>query len=264
MTKRIVWILVMASLLLGGPAQVGAAEATQVTAVGTSTRPSTQPATQPAAKKNPRHEEFVKIAKAGNVEVLFIGDSITDFWRRAGKGVWARDFAPLKAANFGISGDNTQGVLWRLQNGELEGIHPKVVVLLIGTNNREKAEVIASGIKDIITEIQTRSPGTRILLHGIFPRGEKVDGGRAKFAQINAILATYAEPNDPRRVVFIDIGDKFLNPDKTMNKELMPDTLHPSEKGYELWAGEIIETVKQLMKTEVKPATAPAKSNEGA
>ena len=139
-----------------------------------------------------RHEDFLKIAKAGDVDLLFIGDSITDFWRTKGKAVWAKNFAPLKAANFGIGGDGLGGVLWRLQNGELEGIRPKLVVLLIGTNNsREKAEAIASGIKDIILEIQTRSPGTRILLHGIFPRdGQPSAGSRSKFAQVNQILAT--------------------------------------------------------------------------
>src|SRR5262245_40480610 len=127
-----------------------------------------------------RHEGFVEEAKKGGIDVLFLGDSITDAWRnfnaqnmRGGKRVWEKHFAPLKAANFGIGGDQTQHVLWRLQNGELEGIQPKVVVLMIGTNNvgRDSAEQIAEGITAIVREIHKRSPSTKVLLLGVFPRG---------------------------------------------------------------------------------------------
>ncbi len=202
-----------------------------------------------------RHQEFLKIAKAGDVDVLFLGDSITDFWRRGGKAVWAKYFAPLKAANFGIAGDGTRGVLWRIQNGELEGIHPKVVVPLIGTNNSgEKADAIAGGVKDIITGIHKQQSDIRILLHAIFLRdGQPTAGSRPKFVQFNAILATYAKSDNPRRVIYIDIGDKYLNSDKTMNQDLMPDTLHPNEKGYEVWAEAIIDTVRQQRVPGVTP-----------
>jgi N-acetylglucosamine-6-sulfatase len=196
----------------------------------------------------PRHAELVKLAQAGGVDVMFLGDSITEFWRRAGKAVWAANFAPLEAANFGVAGEGTQSVLWRLQNGELEGIHPKVVVLLIGTNNtNEKPADIALGVKAVIAEIQQRSPGTRVLLMGIFPRdGQPGAPSRAKIAQANAILATYAHADDPAQVVYMDIGARFLNADGTMNKDLMPDTLHPSEQGYQVWADAILDTVKRL------------------
>jgi lysophospholipase L1-like esterase len=205
----------------------------------------TPQATPYQPKDTRRHDEFVNIARAGGVDVVFFGDSITDYWRRpANKVLWDIYFAPLKAANFGIAGEGTRELLWRIQNGELEGIHPRLVVVLIGTNNiGEKPEKITAGIKEILDEIQRRSPGTRILLHGIFPRGPYPAGSGPRIVQVNQTLATFAQPNDPKRVIFLDIGDRFLNPDRTVNKELMPDTLHLSAKGYEVWAGAIIDTV---------------------
>src|SRR5947207_538308 len=132
-------------------------------------------ATKPAprdANWTKRHEGFVEIAKKGGVDFLLLGDSITDGWRGKGKGVYAEHFEPLKAANFGIGGDRTQHVLWRLQNGELDGIKPKLAVLMIGTNNLggNSDEEIVDGIKAIIKELHGKSPSTKLLLLGIFPR----------------------------------------------------------------------------------------------
>lgn len=242
-------MLVLMALLASGTSTVAEEP-------GRNPAPATKPAeTSYQPKDTRRHDEFLKIVQAGDIDVVFFGDSITDFWRRQGKAVWAKHFAPLKAANFGIGGDVYQGVLWRIQNGELEGIHPKLVVLLIGTNNNnQKPEAIAEGIKAIISEIQTRSPGTRILLHGIFPKGPALTPTRNRIAQVNKIISTYAHPDDPKRVVYVDIGDKFLNADGSINKELMPDTLHPSAKGYEMWAEAIIGTVNEELQPAVKPA----------
>jgi len=222
--------------------------------------------TVPAEKDRNRHDGFLKIAQAGGVDLLFIGDSITDGWRSGGKAVWDQFFAPLKAANFGISGDRTEHVIWRLRNGELEGIHPKLAVIMIGTNNGgDPAEDVALGIKTIIGDIQQRSPGTRILLLGIFPRSEKPDGARLKNEAVNKIIAGYANPSDPRRVVFLDIGAAFLTRDQVLGKDIMPDALHPNAKGYQIWAEAIIDTVKQLLQedpghlvpTFSKPSTSP-------
>jgi len=187
----------------------------------------------------------VEIAKAGGVDIVFFGDSITDYWRLpVNKVVWDKYFAPLKAANFGIAGDITRNVLWRVQNGELDGIHPKLVVLLIGTNNVNNGPVsMAASIKEIIDAIQAKAPGTRILLLGIFPRGGFAD----RITAANKTLATYAFPDDPKRVVYMDIGEKFLNADKTINQELMPGTLHLNAKGFEVWAEAIIDTVKKQL-----------------
>jgi lysophospholipase L1-like esterase len=207
--------------------------------------------TIPVEKNPERHQQFLEIAKAGNIDLLFLGDSITDGWRSTGKAVWEQYFAPLKAANFGISADRTEHVIWRLRNGELDGIHPKLVVLMIGTNNgADPVEDVALGIKTIIGDIQQRSPGTRILLLGIFPRNELPGGGRQKNEAVNKIIAGYANPNDPKKVVYLDIGDRFLSPDKVLSKDIMPDSLHPNAKGYQIWAEAIINPVKQLLQED--------------
>jgi N-acetylglucosamine-6-sulfatase len=204
------------------------------------------PTTIPEEKDRPKHDGFLTIAKAGNVDLLFMGDSITEQWGGPGRKAWDKYFAPLKAANFGIGGDRTQHVIWRLRHGELEGIQPKVAVLMIGTNNGgDSAEDVALGIKTILKDFAERSPSCRILLLGIFPRSAKADAGdRQKNNQVNKIISGYA---DNRRVVYLDIGAGFLQPDGTLTTEIMPDLLHLSEKGYQIWADAIIGPVKQMM-----------------
>lgn len=203
-----------------------------------------------------RHEGFVEIAKRGNVDVLFLGDSITDGWRndetkRGGKTLWDQHFAPLKAANFGISGDRTQHVLWRIENGELDGIKPKAAVVMIGTNNSgtDPAEGIAKGVTKIVETIRAKTPNTKILLLAVFPRGDKPDGkqggGYEKLKQVNAIIAKL---DDGKHVFFLDIGEKFVNGGDPISKEVMPDFLHLSEKGYQIWADAISPKLKELMK----------------
>ena len=184
-----------------------------------------------------RHNGFVAEARKGGIDLLFVGDSITDFWRNRGKTVWNERYAPLKAANFGISGDRTEHVLWRLQNGELQGIDPKVTVVMIGTNNtwRDTAEQIAAGVTAIVDEIKKQLPHTKILLLAIFPRAEKPDSPlRAQIAATNAILSKLDDGG--RTLAYLDIGDKFLQPDGVLPASIMPDFLHPNEKGYEIWA----------------------------
>lgn len=207
-----------------------------------------------------RHEGFVALARQGGVDVLFLGDSITDGWRReergGGKTVWDREFAPLKAANFGISGDRTQHVLWRLENGELEGIKPKVVVLMIGTNNtgferdgkaprNTPAETIA-GVTAIVQKLRTALPATKILLLAVFPRGEKPD--HPQRLQVDEINRGLARLGDGRQVRFLDINRKFLAPDGTLPKEIMPDFLHPATKGYEIWAAAIKTPLAEMLR----------------
>jgi lysophospholipase L1-like esterase len=199
-----------------------------------------------------RHEGFVEIAKKGEVDVLFLGDSITDAWRGgAAKPAWDKHFAPLKSANFGISGDRTQHVLWRIQNGELDGIQPKVAVLMIGTNNSsaDSATDIAAGIKAIVTEIHKRSPQTKVLLLAVFPRGEKAGNpGREKLTEVNRIVAKLDDGG--KTVRYLDIGDKFLAKDGSLTKDIMPDFLHLSARGYEIWGDAIAPTVRELLSTK--------------
>ncbi|MBA3710194.1 MAG: hypothetical protein H0W83_15390 [Planctomycetes bacterium] len=177
--------------------------------------------------------------------MLFLGDSITDGWRGSGLAVWNSAFAPLKAANFGISGDGTQHVIWRLRHGELDGIQPKLVVLMIGTNNAGgPAADIALGIKAILADIREFSPKSRVLLLGIFPRSERPDALRAKVADVNKLIEPF---DDGRKVFYLDIGAKFLTADQTLTKDIMPDGLHPNAAGYQIWADAILPTVKHLM-----------------
>ncbi|HVE41340.1 MAG TPA: platelet-activating factor acetylhydrolase IB subunit [Planctomycetota bacterium] len=193
-----------------------------------------------------RHEGFVEIAKKGGVDFLLMGDSITDGWRGKGKTVYAENFEPLKAANFGIGGDRTQHVLWRLQNGELDGITPKLCMLMIGTNNgKDSAEDVAAGITAIVKELQKKSPTTKVLLLAIFPRGEKPNPGREKNDKVNTMIAKLDDGG--KTVKYLDIGGKFLAEDKSISKDIMPDFLHLTEAGYKLWADAVLPTVKEML-----------------
>lgn len=203
-----------------------------------------------------RHEGFVELAKKGDIDVLFLGDSITDFWASRGKAVWAANFAPLHAANFGISADRTQHVLWRLEHGEVDGISPKVVVLLIGTNNtgvetngspRNTTEEAIEGVKLVVQTLRTKLPKSKILLMAVFPRAD-AKGPPAGSSQIKDLNAAIAKLADGKTIRFLDIGPKLLAPDGTVTKEIMPDLLHPNEKGYEIWAAAIKEPLAEMMK----------------
>lgn len=200
-----------------------------------------------------RHEMLLKIAKKGDVDVLFLGDSITERW--ANNAAWRRSFEPLKAANFGIGDDRTEHVLWRITEGkELEGITPKVAVLLIGANNFHlQSEEIADGIKAIVTELRKAKPQMKILLLGVFPRGPRKPSDLNRVApeeqpKTRAINDRIAKLDDGKSVIFMDIGAKFLNKDGYLSKELMPDFLHLSAKGYDIWADAIEGKVKELLK----------------
>jgi lysophospholipase L1-like esterase len=205
-------------------------------------------AVKPSKKDESRHEGFLKIAKKGDIDVVFYGDSITDGWNGAGKDVWKDKFAPLKAVDFGIGGDRTQHLLWRMQNGELEGYKAKVMVLMIGTNNlgANTNEEIADGIKAVVEEFQKNQPKAKVLLLGIFPRGEMAtDKNRDRIKDINKIIA---KMDDGKKVKYMDIGDKFLEKDGTISKEIMPDFLHLSPKGYGIWGDAVEPVLKGMLK----------------
>ncbi|WP_395730126.1 platelet-activating factor acetylhydrolase IB subunit [Prosthecobacter sp.] len=195
------------------------------------------------------HQRFVSIAKQGKAQLVFLGDSITAGWAGNGKEVWAKAFTQYTPANFGIGGDRTQHVLWRIQNGELEIIKPKAVVLMIGTNNSgsDSAEGIAKGVTVIVETIRAKQPQAKILLLAVFPRGEKAspNPGRDKLKQVNAIIAKL---DDGKNVFFLDIGGKFMQPDGSLTKEIMPDFLHLSPAGYQIWADAIGPKLAELMK----------------
>jgi len=205
----------------------------------------------------PRHKQFLEIAKKGNVDVLFLGDSITQGWEGGGKEAWKKSFEPLKAANFGIGGDQTGHVLWRLTEGkELEGIQPKVAVIMIGTNNTggHSAEDIAGGITAIVDELKKQRPHCKILLLGVFPRGGGIEKDapvcpaeklNTKIKQINERIAKL---DDGKTVFYKDIGAKFLNSEGGLPREIMPDLLHLSPKGYTIWAEAVSPDIEKLLK----------------
>lgn len=199
-----------------------------------------------------KHNANKAVAAAGDIDVLFMGDSITDFWRNpegafAGKPVFDKYWGNLKVANFGIAGDTTQGVLYRLQNGEGEGFSPKAIMLMIGTNNTRAntAAEIAEGVGAIVLELQKDFPAAKILLLGIFPRSTPVDPVRAQIAEINTIISRL---HDGDKVHYLDIGKVFLDANGSIPLDVMSDGLHPTTKGYELWAAAVQEPLAALMR----------------
>jgi lysophospholipase L1-like esterase len=194
-----------------------------------------------------RHESFNERVKKGNVDLIFIGDSITQGWEGPGKQAWADAYGKRNAVNLGIGGDRTQHVLWRLENGNIEGIKPKLAVIMIGTNNsgNNTSEQIAEGITAIVTKLREKLPETKILLLGIFPRGvDDSDGRRKVNAGANEIVAKLA---DGKMIEYLDIGPKFLDDKHVLSKEVMPDLLHLTSAAYKTWADSIEEHVARMM-----------------
>jgi beta-glucosidase len=208
------------------------------------------PAPRPDEGSKRRFEQLNERVKAnqGAVELAFIGDSITQGWEGAGKAVWEESYAKRKAINLGIGGDRTQHVLWRFENGNLEGIKPKAAVIMIGTNNSNGEDntpgQIAEGIATIVNRLREKSPETRILLLGIFPRGENFNPQRGKILQINQVIHKLA---DGKMVFFADIGHRFMEADGHIPASIMPDYLHLSQRGYEIWAEAIENQVARLL-----------------
>lgn len=194
-----------------------------------------------------RHESFNKRVAQGKVDLVFIGDSITQAWEGSGKAAWAKYYGTRNAVNLGIGGDRTQHVIWRLDNGNLKDITPKAAVIMIGTNNsgsNTPAE-IADGVKVIVEQIRKMSPNTKILLLAVFPRGTNNADARRKVNQgANAIFKNLA---DSKHVHYLDIGQHFLTDDGTLTREIMPDLLHLSPKGYNIWAESIEKSLAKLL-----------------
>jgi lysophospholipase L1-like esterase len=207
-----------------------------------------------------RHEEFLAAGRKEPGQVVFLGDSITDLWRQEehngvprGKRVWDRVFAPLQALNFGLGGDRTQHVLWRIEHGELDRLNPKAVVLMIGSNNtgvehatgrpRNLTHEVIAGVTAVVKSLRAKLPDAKILLLAIFPRGAAEQ--RAQIREVNAALAPL---HDGRHIHFLDIGPKFLLPDGEIDRQLLPDRTHPSAAGYEVWARAIEAPLQALLR----------------
>ena len=203
-----------------------------------------------------RHEAVLKIKDQVNPEIVLIGDSITHFWSGPPEGVpprgpkaWKELFGERRVLNLGFGWDRTQNVLWRLDHGELDGLRPRYVVVNIGTNNfsgtanaRENTPAeVAEGVRAILARVRDKSPQSRIVLMGVFPRGQKsTEPYRAKIAELNRLLPEVAKQCD---ATFVDLGPKFLLPSGALPRSLMSDFCHPTEDGYALWA----EALKPLI-----------------
>jgi lysophospholipase L1-like esterase len=234
-------------------------------------------AQNPAPRKNPaiipipregtvtnRQNLVLQRAKEnpGPCDVIFIGDSITQGWEGSGKNVWEQYYGKRKCLDFGVGGDKTEHVLWRIQNGQLDGLKPKAAVLMIGTNNSNKnkdgteqyseAEIL-EGIQAIVKQIRERLPDTKVLVLGIFPRGQTFSTQRGKLLQINQAVAKLA---DGKMIHYLDFGSQLIESDGSISKTLMPDYLHLSEAGYKIWADAIEPKLKE-MGVKGKPARKP-------
>jgi lysophospholipase L1-like esterase len=204
------------------------------------------PRTDPGGLK--RQTFVLQYAKdhPGDYDIEFIGDSITEFWGGNGRNVWREFYGQRKCINMGVSGDSTEHVLWRFEQGQLDGIKAKVAVIMIGTNNSGKkntAAEILEAVQAIVQQVRTRQPDTKIILLGIFPRGQTFNDQRGEILQVNQALAKL---DDGKNIFYIDFGSQLIENDGSISKSIMPDFLHPNEAGYKIWADATEPKLKEL------------------
>jgi lysophospholipase L1-like esterase len=199
------------------------------------------------------HKNMLK-RESKNGKVLFLGDSITMMWRsqsgyEGGTKVWNKYYQKLPAANYGISGDKTENILWRITSSDdLRGTNPKVVVLLIGINNLNRSDSpkdTASGISEIVKVLRQKLPQSKILLMAVFPCWKSPKHPtRNKVKATNNLIKPLA---DNKKVFYLDIGKVFLEKDGSISKKILRDYLHLSEKGYQRWAKAMQPTLIKLL-----------------
>jgi lysophospholipase L1-like esterase len=197
------------------------------------------------------HTEDMAVADQGGVDLLFVGDSITALWEPQ---VWQEHFGRYRAANFGIGGDHTGNLLWRLQDGRAGQLHPKLVVLLIGVNNfgllHESVPQVEAGIAACVARLRELYPGARILLNGVLPHEQAAASpARAEVRALNARLALLA---DGLHVFYHDYGPALLEPDDSIAPQAMADFLHPTAEGYRRWAAVMGPDIDALMATPTR------------
>ncbi|MFP4053906.1 MAG: GDSL-type esterase/lipase family protein, partial [Phycisphaerae bacterium] len=217
------------------------------------------PATMPTPRGDDlfrkRHRQFSQRATKGDIDVLFLGDSITEQWYGQGMDIWKRELRPLGAENFGMSADRTETMLWRLSHGELDGISPRVVVLMIGTNNLKSGPIrmsptqTAEGVREVLGVLHARVPGAKVLLMGILPRQPKYEWFPAVRKDTNRRLSTLEAEREYVR--FIDFSDRFLDTEGNLREELYrSDRLHLSREGYEIWADAIRQPIRDALQQD--------------
>jgi beta-glucosidase len=213
------------------------------------------PALIPVKHVTKRTDDVLERAKAapGNYDIEFIGDSITQGWEGNGKNVWQQLGSKYKIINMGVGGDRTEHVLWRFDQGQLDGIKAKVAVVMIGTNNSNKNKdgkeqytdtEILEGVTAIVNEIRRRQPDTKVLLLGIFPRGKTFNAQRGRLLEINQALARL---DDGQHIFYLDFGSQFIENNGDISPGMMKDALHPGEAGYKIWANAMEPKLKELL-----------------
>ncbi|MBQ3349578.1 MAG: GDSL family lipase [Thermoguttaceae bacterium] len=206
--------------------------------------------TKISAHHNARFKEKAAIVAAGGVDLVLLGDSITHRLDSTGKTVQDKHLGEYKRVNLGFGGIGTHHLLWVLDNIDADAIHPKAVMLLIGTNNigwlKQTPEMTIGGVEAIVAKVRTLWPDAKLLVMGVFPRSElPTDPSREKVRTVNAAISKLA---DGKNVVFMDIGDKFLNQDGVETRDILSDFVHPTVKGYEIWLGSVAPTLKDWLK----------------
>ena len=193
-----------------------------------------------------RHDLMNRQARKGHIDLIYVGDSIVEHFNKQGKEVWEHYYADRNALNLGISGDRTEHVLWRLDHGNIDGIKPKLAIVMIGQNNggHNTAEEIAEGVTAVVQRLRTKLPDTRILLLAIFQRREKPTPERAVLDKANEIVSKLA---DSKTVFYMDINHIYVQPDGSIPKSLMYDFEHPTPLGHKVWAEAIESKVAELM-----------------
>jgi beta-glucosidase len=214
--------------------------------------PPVNTATLPEARDGRALERHQRInarvaGMKGACDLVFVGDSITEGFEDEGKKVWSEHYATRRAANLGISGDRTEHVLWRLENGNLDGLQPKLAVVMIGTNNfghrTHEAPQVLEGVQAVVKSLRAKRPDMKILLLGIFPRGDRFNAMRGDILQVNQALSRMSDGD----VSFLDIGASFVEDDGSISKEVMPDALHLSPEGYRRWAEAMNPMIEQML-----------------
>lgn len=206
-----------------------------------------------------QNEVLSRVREAkGRVPVVFIGDSITQGWEGEGAAIWKEKIAPLGALNLGVSGDQTEHVLWRLDQAPLTALDPRMVVVMIGTNNARagaSAGDVVHGVRAVVRKILEQCPGAKVLLLDIFPRGESFNELRGRNAQANQVLSRVdAFGPEFARVLWRPVGDGLVELDGTISKSVMPDFLHLSAEGYARWERAIHEAIAAPV-AEIAPST---------